>query len=162
LAFVLAISGAAAGTAAAGYYPSIVASAPAPYGLLATLRDMGLDPVMEPLRRGPYYVLHALDPYGVEVRIVADAELGDIVSLVPVEPIYGYAPFYVRAPRIIHVPDGGAVGGNVVELPTGDPTRDYFLAQILRIPEDQPPEAARGDKLAPPAPLPKGDKGAPR
>lgn len=162
LALVLTISGVAAETAAAGYYEPIIAGAPSSYGILTTLRDMGLDPVTEPLRRGPYYVLHALDPYGVEVRVVADAQLGDILSFAPVVPDFTYVPFYVRAPRVIHVPENRDDAGNVSEPPTGDPTRDYFLAQVLRIPEDLPQDAGRSDKLAPPSPLPKGDKGAPR
>ncbi len=67
--------------------------------IVATVESLGLVPTTRVLRRGPYYVLHALDHRGVELRIVADAALGDILSLTPV-----YIPRYDGGPRIIHVP----------------------------------------------------------
>jgi hypothetical protein len=76
--------------------------------ILTTVRSMGLDPTTEPLRRGPYYVLHAYDPRGIEVRIVANAQLGDILSVTPAHVLNNaYAPSYERGPRIIHVPQRG-------------------------------------------------------
>lgn len=72
--------------------------------ILTTLLRMGLSPISQPLRRGPYYVLHAYDPRGVEVRVVADAVLGDILDVTPVPPLV--LP-YERGPRIIHVPQPG-------------------------------------------------------
>jgi len=76
--------------------------------ILTTVRSMGLDPIGELLRRGPYYVLHAYDPRGVEVRVVADAQLGDILSVTPARALNdAYAPSYERGPRIIHVPQRG-------------------------------------------------------
>jgi hypothetical protein len=64
---------------------------------------MGLVPVGKPLRRGPYYVFHAYDRDGFEVRVVADAQLGDILSVVPAGPVALVSP-KDRPPRIIHVP----------------------------------------------------------
>lgn len=76
--------------------------------ILTAMRSMGLDPIGRPLRRGHYYVMHAYDPYGVEVRVVADAQLGDIVSVSPARALNNiYAPRYEHAPRIIHVPQRG-------------------------------------------------------
>jgi len=71
--------------------------------VVSTLHMMGLDRISRPARRGPYYVMHAYDPLGVEVRVVADAEFGDILSI-GVANILNYPPLYVREPRIIHVP----------------------------------------------------------
>lgn len=80
--------------------------------ILTTVRSMGLDPIGEPLRRGPYYVLHAYDPRGVEVRVVADAQLGDILSVTPARALNdAYAPSYERGPRIIHIPQRGERDG---------------------------------------------------
>jgi hypothetical protein len=63
---------------------------------------MGLNPISEPLRRGPYYVLHATDRRGTELRVVADSQSGDILSIAPAQN--GASPHYQRAPHIIHVP----------------------------------------------------------
>jgi hypothetical protein len=71
--------------------------------VLSTLHIMGLDRISQPARRGPYYIMHAYDPLGVEVRVVADAEFGDILSIA-VADVLNYPPLYVREPRIIHVP----------------------------------------------------------
>jgi hypothetical protein len=70
--------------------------------IVASVRALGFDPTTQAFRRGPYYVLHARDPYGVQLRIVADAELGDIISIGQV-----YVPSYFAGPRIIHVPQPG-------------------------------------------------------
>ncbi len=72
------------------------------YEILNSVRSLGLRPTTQALRRGPYYVLHAIDRRGVEVRVVADAQLGDIVSVAPV-----LAPRFNGGPRIIHVPQPG-------------------------------------------------------
>ena len=43
-----------------------------------------------------------------EVRVVADAHFGDVLSVVPVNAVaVAYAPAYQRGPRIIHVPQPG-------------------------------------------------------
>ena len=79
--------------------------------VLATIREMGLDPIGEPALRGSCYVLHAYDPSGNEVRVVADAQFGDILSIVPARALNAaYTPHYVRGPRIIHVPKAGESG----------------------------------------------------
>lgn len=84
----------------------------------------GFDPISRPLRRGPYYVLNAYDPRGTEVRIVADAQLGDILSVARVAPL-ATVPSYGAGPRIIHVPQPGeedsASAPNVRQVvPDGD------------------------------------------
>jgi hypothetical protein len=90
---------------AAGPYqrePVTAADALPAYEILATVRALGFDPTTQAFRRGPYYVLHALDWRGVQVRVVADAQLGDIVSIRRV-----FVPRYDAGPRIIHVPQPG-------------------------------------------------------
>jgi hypothetical protein len=91
--------------AAAGTYRSEPVGAaymlPA-YEILTTVRALGYDPTTPAFRRGPYYVLHAYDRNGVKVRVVTDAQLGDIVAIRPV-----FAPRYDAGPRIIHVPQPG-------------------------------------------------------
>ena len=76
-----------------------------PNEIVTTVRGMGLNPLTQPERRGSYYVLHAADAYGVEMRVVADAKLGDIVSIAPAQALANaYAMSYGAGPRIIHVP----------------------------------------------------------
>jgi hypothetical protein len=80
--------------------------------ILVTASQMGLVPAGKPLRRGPYYVFHAYDRRGLEVRVVADALLGDILSVVPAGPIALVSP-KDRPPRIIHVPQPGESNASV-------------------------------------------------
>jgi hypothetical protein len=80
--------------------------------ILASVSEMGLVPVGKPLRRGPYYVFHAYDRRGLEVRVVADAQLGDILSVVPAGPVALVSP-NDRPPRIIHVPQPGESNASV-------------------------------------------------
>lgn len=97
-------------TAASAQQPDTIAAADAypPYEIVTAVRAMGLDPIRQPVRRGPYYVLHAYDPRGVEMRIVADAQFGDIVSVEPTRALEtSYTPSYTRGPRIIQVPQPG-------------------------------------------------------
>ena len=65
------------------------------------MRAHGLAPISEPVRRGPYYVLHANDPRGIEVRVVVDAQFGDILSVAPARPLATvlYAALPTRGPH---------------------------------------------------------------
>ena len=71
--------------------------------IFAGVRSFGLDPEGPAVRRGPYYVLHAFDGTGAELRIVADAQFGDIVFIGPAFNA-AITPPYVRAARIIAIP----------------------------------------------------------
>lgn len=84
------------------------ADAMPPYEIVAAVRSMGLTPLGRPARQGPYYVLHAADPRGVEMRVVADAQFGDVLSVTPTRQAatYNAAPRYDGGPRIIRVPEG--------------------------------------------------------
>lgn len=84
------------------------------YEIEIRVQEMGLNPTTQPVRSGPYYVLHARDPRGRDMRVVADAALGDILWLGPARGLNAnaYAPredvsLYDRSPRIIHVPQPG-------------------------------------------------------
>jgi hypothetical protein len=92
-------------TADSSHETTTAADAVPAYQVMTTLREMGFAPNREPVRRGPYYVLHALDRRGVEMRVVADAHFGDIISVTPARA--SYVVNYYRGPRIIHVPQAG-------------------------------------------------------
>jgi len=100
--------------AAAGSRPGQPLAAPAILSaneILAGVRYFGLDPIGQPVRRGPYYVLHAHDGTGIELRVVADAQFGDILFIAPALNA-ALTPPYVRAARIIQVPQPGEQNGN--------------------------------------------------
>jgi hypothetical protein len=77
-----------------------------PEDILAAVRYLGLDPEGAVVRRDGYYVLHAFDGTGIELRIVADAQFGDILFM---EPAFNASltPPYIRAAHVIHVPQPG-------------------------------------------------------
>ncbi len=79
-----------------------------PPDILESVRYLGLDPRGEPVRRGAYYVLHAYDRAGIELRVVADAQFGDVLFMAPALNT-SLTPPYVRAARIIQVapPESG-------------------------------------------------------
>ncbi|HWC94013.1 MAG TPA: hypothetical protein VG475_12980, partial [Pseudolabrys sp.] len=109
MALALAAFCALAAPAGAGLYeePAATAELLPPAEIVASLREMGLAPTMQPIRRGAYYVLHAISADGIEFRVVADAQLGDILSIEVARPLIAYVPYYVRAPHIIHVNEDG-------------------------------------------------------
>lgn len=76
--------------------------------ILNAVRETGLEPLGQPVRRGQYAVLRAVDPRGIEMRVLADAQRGDLVSVTPVSATNDNdAPPYGSAPHIIHVPQPG-------------------------------------------------------
>jgi hypothetical protein len=54
-----------------------------PREIISVVRSSGLRPLTRPLRRGPNYVLVAIDRAGRQMRVAVDAQLGDIVNLRP-------------------------------------------------------------------------------
>jgi hypothetical protein len=63
-----------------------------PYEIMSIVRSTGLAPLTRPMRRGPYYVLVAVDRIGRQMRVVVDAQLGDIVNLRPALAAGSYGP----------------------------------------------------------------------
>ena len=81
----------------------------APPEVVAIVRSNGMKPLTPPMRRGPVYLLHALDPNGQEVRVVVNARSGRVIA---VRPTFGprYAavpPPYGRPPSGVPLAEGG-------------------------------------------------------
>ncbi len=78
------------------------------YEIVTIIRSAGLDPLGRPVRRGPAYVLRALDAYGQEVTVAVDARQGRILSVRPVMPVAApYGPpgqAYVPPPYSVEPP----------------------------------------------------------
>lgn len=87
--------------------PPAAADAMPGYEIVTRVRSLALDPIGQPLRRGPYYILHAYDRRGIEMRVVADAHFGDVISVTPATMLTGPGPGTVGGARIIHVPAPG-------------------------------------------------------
>lgn len=155
-AATLAFADAAPGAAEpAPAEPAPVARALSGSDILANLRQIGLNPIGEPVLRGPYYVMHAFDPRGIEMRVVVDARFGDILSVLPARPLNAvYAPQYERAPRIIHVPPRGEHGGDAVQdepLPPASVDDDENPAVPQRPEQKEMPKSRKGAQ----APVPR-------
>lgn len=93
--------------------PVTAADALPVYEVLTTVRSMGLNPAGDPVRQGPHYVLHAYDRRGIELRVIADAHFGDILSIAPARALTAANAPNVQLPRIIHVPQPGERDGRV-------------------------------------------------
>jgi len=135
---------------------AVVASNALPASQIVTsIAELGFSLIGQPLRRGPYYVLHAYDRRGGEVRIVADAQLGDVLSVTPVLPLNAYTPRYNAGPRIIHVPqpgeDDSASAPHVRRvMPDVDDDAEELAAPPRRQSTPRPPKQKTSD--VPPAP----------
>jgi len=84
---------AGSGYAGPGYAPSGPPEAVLPpYEIMSIVRSTGLAPLTRPMRRGPNYVLVAVDRAGRQMRVVVDAQLGDIVNMRPAMAAVSYGP----------------------------------------------------------------------
>jgi hypothetical protein len=99
----------AAPAAAQGYQPGYEGGGLPPYEILSILRSTGLAPIGQPMRRGPTYVLRAIDRRDREVRVVISARSGDVLSVTPVE----------MASRMPPSPRGGVTMGPYERMPPG-------------------------------------------
>jgi hypothetical protein len=95
--------------------PGIPNPALPPYEIMSIVRSTGLAPLTRPMRRGPYYVLVAVDRVGRQMRVVVDAQLGDIVNLRPALAAGSYGPELGR-------PTGFSGGAAALPEPSGPAT----------------------------------------
>jgi hypothetical protein len=118
-------------------------SAEGGFDLATRLRAMGLAPQGDALQRGPYQIVYAVDARGRTLRVVADEELGEIISIAPV---HGAWDQHAR-PHIIHVPEAPETETAVrtppppgpVSAPAPAPDRDP-LTPVYPTPRFKTPE----------------------
>jgi hypothetical protein len=153
---VLALSTPAA---AQGYPPGGPPGAMAPYEILGMLRSTGFEPIGQPIRRGPNYLLRAIDERDREVSLVISARSGDILSVTPMQtasrmppppPGVSMGPYERMPPG--YIPPGGPRGYGA---PITDDDDDAL----------PPPgfgyNAPRSPGAMPGAPLPRSSNAAP-
>src|SRR5689334_24283415 len=54
-----------------------------PHEVLTIVRSTGFDPLDRPVRRGPNYVMHAVDEQDREVTLLINGRSGRIISVTP-------------------------------------------------------------------------------
>jgi hypothetical protein len=130
-----------------------------PYEIMSIVRSTGLAPVTRPMRRGPYYVLVAVDRVGRQMRVVVDASLGDIVNLRPALAGGPYGPEVARSygPQpgrpigppggVPPLPDAAGTAGFYGSHPSGEggaptPPRSIPSARAMNTPGAAPPPAS--------------------
>jgi hypothetical protein len=169
--WLLALGGAGAAGAQTLYAdPGLSDAALPPYEIMSIVRSTGLAPLTRPMRRGPYYVLVAVDRVGRQMRVVVDAQLGDIVNLRPALAVASYGPEVGRPnglPGIAAPPPdstGATAGYYGSQHPHGDaalppvPPRPVANARAVNPPNvaSPPPRLALAEPaLPPPPPLPR-------
>lgn len=123
--------------------PAVRASDPAM--LDAQLRPYGFAMLDAPLRQGPYYLVRARDPRGIETRMVVEADSGQIVSATPVttavRPL-DYSPYYDASPRIISIPqaDDLPVPQRQAHVNREHVNREHVTREYDRVPRASAPQ----------------------
>jgi hypothetical protein len=135
-----------------------------PYEIMTIVRSTGLAPLTRPMRRGPYYVLVAVDRVGRQMRVVVDAQLGDIVNLRPALAADSYGPEVGRPnglPGVAAAPPdtvaayGSHPSGDTALLPTPPRSIPNVRAAVPN-PASPPTRLAVAESaLPPPPPLPR-------
>jgi hypothetical protein len=118
-----------------------------PNEIVGAVQTMGLVPTTQAFRHGHFYILHALDRRGTELRVVADAAFGDIVSVTPL-----YVPRYDAGPRIIHVPQPGERRGSIGESDEAALPDDEIIEQVPRTDAPSAPPRRSVRSVSPPPP----------
>jgi hypothetical protein len=137
-----------------------------PYEIVTIVRSTGLAPLTRPMRRGPYYVLVAVDRVGRQMRVVVDAQLGDIVNLRPALAADSYGPEVGRPSGLPGVaaapPDTAAAYGahpsSDTALPPTPPRSIPNVRATVNAPNPAPPPtrlAVAEPALPPLPPLPR-------
>jgi hypothetical protein len=157
----------AAGTATAQTIygsPELADPALPPYEIMSIVRSTGLTPLTRPMRRGPYYVLVAVDRVGRQMRVVVDAQLGDIVNLRPALAAGSYGPEVGRPaamPSVAALPaDVGAAAPSYGPRPGGEnalpptPPRPIPGARTVNAAPPAIPPPSRVAVAEPPSPPP--------
>lgn len=145
--------------AAQGYPPGGPPGAMAPYEILTMLRSTGFDPIGQPIRRGPNYVLRAIDERDREVSLVISARSGDILSVTPMQTASRMPPPgvtmgpYERMPPG-YIPPGGPRGYGAPIIDDDDEALPPpgFGYNAPRPPGSMPGALPRSSNAAPPPP----------
>lgn len=115
-----------------------------PHEIVTILRSTGLDPLGQPMRRGPYYVMRAIDGRDREVRVMVSARSGEVLSVTPVQTASRIPP-----------PGAGLTWGPYERMPPGSmPPSGYRGGAPIVDEDDEPNISGNPNAPRPPAVLP--------
>jgi hypothetical protein len=122
--------------------------------ILSRIRSGGFDPVGQPVRRGPRYEVAAVDPYELDVRLIVDAQTGQILA-VRHDPELEYEPpvagrSYAQWPFRRSRESRPTPPRNI---PSGRSTELAKLKTPLPLPRPRPDDVTGSIKIVPVAPL---------
>jgi len=153
---VLALSTPAA---AQGYPPGgRPPAAMPPYEILSMLRSTGFEPIGQPIRRGPNYVLRAIDENDREVNLIINARSGDILSATPIQtasrvpPGVSMGPYERMAPGYVPPVGSRSYGPPVADDDDDAPPPRGYGYGAPRPPGAVPGPLPRSSNAAPPPP----------
>jgi hypothetical protein len=142
----LMLAALSAPAAAQGYEPGTMP----PREVMRMLRSTGFEPMSRPMRRGPNYIVFAIDNRDREVRLEIGAHSGAIVSVTPMQTASRMPPprggvtmgAYERMPPGYVPPAGYRSGGSVYEDDDdGPPPAPYGVRPPALVPGGSPPAA---------------------
>jgi hypothetical protein len=124
--------------AAQGYEPGVLP----PYEIMTMVRSTQFDPIGRPMRRGPNYLLRALDERDREVTLTISARSGQIMAVTPLQTA-------ARMP-----PSAAPGAGEWQRLPPGYIAPPAYRRGAPIIDEDDDDLPPRVYGARPPAPMP--------
>ena len=144
---------------AQGYLPGgMPPGAMPPHEILSMLRSTEYEPIGQPMRRGPNYVLRAIDDNDREVNLVISARSGQILSVTPIQtasrvppqsPGVSVGPYERMPPGYIPPSGPRGYGPPVADDDDDGPPRGYGYG------------APRPPGAMPQSPLPRSSNAAP-
>ena len=159
--FIFAILAATLVGAAPAQAQLVAADMLPPYEISTIVASMGMRPIDRPIWRNGRYVINAIDRNGREVRVVLDAQDGQVIAVRPrmrnyvYEPRYGAPPLPPEYPRGAYEPRYdqryGAPPQPPAAIPGGPPVDDddEFFDDDRQQGSLMPPPAPRSASPAP-------------
>jgi hypothetical protein len=129
-----------------------------PYEVLSMLRSTGFEPIGQPIRRGPNYVLRAIDENDREVNLIINARSGDILSATPIQtasrvpPGVSMGPYERMAPGYVPPVGSRSYGPPVADDDDDAPPPRGYGYGAPRPPGAVPGPLPRSSNAAPPLP----------
>jgi hypothetical protein len=132
----------------------------APAEIEAEVRRAGFEPISRPVQRGRVYVLLALDPYDIDVRLTVDTGSGRVLRVTGV-PRYGGAGYYGDRPLSRYerppIPPGDIPNTWPGKSNSGPVRSSASIRPALPLPRTRPADltsAAARETAPPPTPRP--------
>jgi hypothetical protein len=122
---------------------SAMAGTLAPREILAEARQAGFEPISRPVQRGRVYVLFAVDPYDMDVKLTLDAGSGRVLRVTGIiGPRYSWAGYYSYRPLSRYerppIPPGDVPNIGFTRNNFGPARSNAFMRPSLPLPRTRP------------------------